>query len=1081
MGLFLVGIIFTSIPSAEALIADRQGTLVSERMNAWTLFGGPDRFLVLNDTGLGADISGLYAQFNNQRNTFLVDFKMKGNPTILDCKIIARMVKGDTFSGATKVFVIIEQSSKKISRGTDNFITDSIQNFERVEVNNPLSKPLRPWILADFSNTGFGVEQATDNKRSNLVNFTSSCRIDDTVLPTIVAPANIEQIATNPPSGNEILILGTPSVNDDIDPNPTVTISGIPENNIYPIGITYITYTVRDFAGNVGISATQTVTIVNPHPTTVILDTIRDHYVGDNFIVTGKLIDDDTGTGVPGKTVQFTGTGAVGLASAITSGFTVTDNSGIVIDACCSPSDNILRLSQGAYLNFTSKPIFVTLSLKDMGTSLVSVTFLNGTNYPNPASAFGQGQNIGLFSFTDPGGIKSIQIESVSDGGKAGITRVETFTLDGTRIIDEEFGSIISSNPTTLSFSEGTFISETTALALATDLVVNAQFNGAPGYLASVSEKCNSGATAPCIPPDQLENVRTYSIFYNTNGGYGAASGATEVSGANVTSVLCAAGNDWDRDALCNDWEGGVAGTGVPIGGNPNNRYILQGSDPNRKDIYVEVDYMEAHNPFVAAGSAASPNDAIEDVMKKFGEAPVINPNATVSTSATGIALHVDQGESLTHSTPTSMWSGFNSLKSANFGTPSERAAGSATIAAKAQAYHYVLFAHSVGGSSGVAEQRGNDAIITLGVGFGEVNATHSGTEGTRNQTAGTFMHELGHLVNLNHGGPRYNITDATQTSFADEAVNCKPNHDSVMSYSRQLPNLLAGNWTLDYSDGDLGPAGGLRESTLAENGTTGVGNLVHIDNSIRPGTDPLPWIIWGTPGKPQTFLVQISRLSAGTPANIDWSGEGVINATNVARDINNFGFYGCQATGPTSTFYKNYNEWANIEFNYRQGPSGQFDAAVGDDPQELDSTITGQLDILSAYHQTVSPWNAVSFLSANAGSNIPIKPTVYSGQNIAIVDDSTVAVKYKVYKASGGEPIATGDLQLGLGHWHADYNSLKQKGDYYIQIIVSDLPGDLVHTITVDPDTDADPNTAGKQPYRTNDGKLMSMKFTLT
>ena len=149
-------------------------------------------------------------------------------------------------------------------------------------------------------------------------------------------------------------------------------------------------------------------------------------------------------------------------------------------------------------------------------------------------------------------------------------------------------------------------------------------------------------------------------------------------------------------------------------------------------------------------------------------------------------------------------------------------------------------------------------------------------------------------------------------------------------------------------------------------------------------------------------------------------------------------------------------------------------------DPQEIDPTILGQLNILGAYHQDVSPWNSVSFLSTNAGANIPIKPRVLSIEGIEIVDDGTVAVKYKVYRASGGSPIATGDLHYDLGHWHADYQSLKQKGDYYIQIIVSDLPGDLVHTITIDPDTDADPITVGNQPYTTTDGQRMSMKFTL-
>lgn len=83
---------------------------------------------------------------------------------------------------------------------------------------------------------------------------------------------------------------------------------------------------------------------------------------------------------------------------------------------------------------------------------------------------------------------------------------------------------------------------------------------------------------------------------------------------------------------------------------------------------------------------------------------------------------------------------------------------------AMAQAWRYGLWAHDigptvcssgVGGPSGISENGGNDFIVSLGCGWGGTDGSQAGgTVGTRNEQAGTFMHELGHTVNLEHGGP---------------------------------------------------------------------------------------------------------------------------------------------------------------------------------------------------------------------------------------------------------------------------------------------------------------------------------------
>lgn len=77
------------------------------------------------------------------------------------------------------------------------------------------------------------------------------CHANDTTPPTITCPANVTVASGQP------VTLGTPTVSDALDPNPTVS------NNApaaYPIGMTTVTWTARDASGNTA-TCTQTVTV----------------------------------------------------------------------------------------------------------------------------------------------------------------------------------------------------------------------------------------------------------------------------------------------------------------------------------------------------------------------------------------------------------------------------------------------------------------------------------------------------------------------------------------------------------------------------------------------------------------------------------------------------------------------------------------------------------------------------------------------------------------------------------------------------------------------------------------------------
>jgi hypothetical protein len=115
------------------------------------------------------------------------------------------------------------------------------------------------------------------------------------------------------------------------------------------------------------------------------------------------------------------------------------------------------------------------------------------------------------------------------------------------------------------------------------------------------------------------------------------------------------------------------------------------------------------------------------------------------------------------------VWTDFFAIKAANF-DPNRTAV-----------YHYMLWANRYNGgtSSGLAQLPGTDFIVSLG--------SWGNGGGTDPQKIGTFIHELGHNLNLTHGGSDHN--------------NYKPNYLSVMNYFFQTIGLYRdGQWGEDGS-----------------------------------------------------------------------------------------------------------------------------------------------------------------------------------------------------------------------------------------------------------------------------------------
>jgi len=332
-------------------------------------------------------------------------------------------------------------------------------------------------------------------------------------------------------------------------------------------------------------------------------------------------------------------------------------------------------------------------------------------------------------------------------------------------------------------------------------------------------------------------------------------------------------------------------------------------------------------------------------------------------------------------------------------------------------AYHYGLSIHSVGpcGPSGVSEQLGNDFIIALGCDFTTAESTgiyteptgtgHTATIGSSNEQAGTLMHELGHQFNLNHGGPKY-IPITSTTIVGDSSINCKPNYASVMSYTRQYDTgFLQTQWALDYSRGYftspfVSPAGGappLIESALNEQLGL-MTNAAPVTPIIGPA---LPYIIWANPPSTGTAPSPIlsgpsnafnAAASVASRTNLNWDGDTNNDESSVSKNINNFRIPGCDetTTAARTTAYKDYNDWGNLNFNFRGSTTGSSLDGTHGAPNRIQEITGATQQIIenaaNAFDGFLSPINMDGSSSLKAGSATnPFKFQFFTGELIPV------------------------------------------------------------------------------------------------
>ena len=405
-----------------------------------------------------------------------------------------------------------------------------------------------------------------------------------------------------------------------------------------------------------------------------------------------------------------------------------------------------------------------------------------------------------------------------------------------------------------------------------------------------------------------LSESVSYSFFSAT---------ATSIDGATSEfSPVCGDpdgdGNpDSDSDGLCDTWE--VNGIDYDMDGVIDVQ--LAGNtalDPMQKDLLVEIDWMEATTGTVRNHEPSQAS--LNMVVDAFKKSPVTNPNGK-----TGVRLHLIKDESLREITPIRMNSGavkvnpagtFDDLKFGNplnpcgtgendghFGSKADRESNRcpAILGAKRLMYRYLIFGHEHAhspGSSGIAELPGNDFMVTIGSWDDNSLLTTAGfSQGARAQLgqakviveASTLMHEMGHTLNLKHGG--------------GDHFNCKPNYISIMNYALQFPSMISQR-PMNYSSKALAS---LDESDLNE--------------LQAPGGNMGEFFLFNT----STVVgMRGARLLYGqaNTTSVDWTGDEMLE-DEVSADIDYIPGVGCKWQ-PTLRTLEGHNDWSNLVYNFR-------------------------------------------------------------------------------------------------------------------------------------------------------------------
>ncbi len=396
----------------------------------------------------------------------------------------------------------------------------------------------------------------------------------------------------------------------------------------------------------------------------------------------------------------------------------------------------------------------------------------------------------------------------------------------------------------------------------------------------------------------------------------------------------------WERLGLDSDCDG-VVDLDLPS----------LGANPNHKDIFVQVDFMQGEQP---------DPQILTDLRNAFAAAPVTNPDGL-----SGVNLHIDFANQVPF---------HNDISLGNFPCGSNDFVNLYDIRSaffdpkRKDIFHYVVAGSNghdtaCGAVNGLAELYGRAALITFG---GPAQAPRA---------SGVLMHELGHNLNLRHGG-------------FEDLPDCKPNYLSVMNRNfvfRGIPFASSfGSLTQAGSRIDYSSATGivLNEAALAEAQGIGV-NTRDITFYACPAA--------------QTTCDLFSQPGAAF-GGIDWDCNGNATELFLSADINADGLFS-NLTG--------HDDWHSLKYNFQCNPTNFVDQpvvipAVSGEPNIDEAKASHRLFPLLDVNIEVRPGCQAGVVAPSDAS--PVEVAVFSTASFDATQLDPLSVQ-----VSGATPLSIG------------------------------------------------------------------------
>lgn len=285
--------------------------------------------------------------------------------------------------------------------------------------------------------------------------------------------------------------------------------------------------------------------------------------------------------------------------------------------------------------------------------------------------------------------------------------------------------------------------------------------------------------------------------------------------------------NSTTCDGIPDDWK--KNGVTIDPGGGRSPQFIdlpKMGVSLDRPNVLVQLDWMQdaTHNQQLA-------QPAIDTVIKAFDQDPVTYHGAT----RPGITLIVDAGPKSTITPGGATWGSLsraqpipwqqdlltgsrNSYTLTNFYTLLK---SNFVPTGRLPVFHYAIAGAEISATCGISNPCTKKCFkgdSTGGVttpdklGFMVMLGDWTGCVGSQKEQTGTFMHELGHALGLDHSGGQGNANN----------VNYKPNYPSIMNYLFETVGVpRGGSQVFDYS---RDPYPNLDETKLTEAGGINLG-----------------------------------------------------------------------------------------------------------------------------------------------------------------------------------------------------------------------------------------------------------------